>query len=150
MLHFIKPVWNYLQKSAWNHIHSKEKKKIHTNKLSKYTLFHYFLASSNATFCSFSCVCDWRNCTRQYTTMILLLGSLLVLYCNANSLGTLTMSLDMLKNFCFHVYAQKSLSLYHTLALSHSLILSFTLSRHGEWDENKTCSACLEDQLELF
>ena len=48
------------------------------------------------------------------------------------------LTLDMLNNFCFHVYAQKSLShfhtlsLSHTLALSHSLILSFTLSRHAE------------------
>ncbi len=47
---------------------------------------------------------------------------------------------DMLKNFCFHVYAQKSLSHFHTLSLSHSRtitlshsrILSFTLSRRAE------------------
>ena len=35
-------------------------------------------------------------------------------------------SLDMLNNFCFHVYAQKSLSHSLTLSLSHSLIFSFT------------------------
>ena len=54
----------------------------------------------------------------------------------------------MLNNFCFHVYAQKSLSHFHTLslshshtltlshsctlALSHSHTLSFTLFRHAE------------------
>ena len=31
-----------------------------------------------------------------------------------------SLTLDMLNNFCFHVYAQKSLSHFHTLALSHS------------------------------
>ena len=39
---------------------------------------------------------------------------------------------DILNNFCFHVYAQKSLSHSHTLSLFHSLTLSFTLSRHAE------------------
>ena len=32
-------------------------------------------------------------------------------------------TLGMLNNFCFHVYAQKSLSQSHTLSLSHSLSL---------------------------
>ena len=49
-------------------------------------------------------------------------------------------TLDMLNNFCFHLYAQKSLShshtlmlsLSHTLSLSHSFNLSFTHSRHAE------------------
>ena len=51
-----------------------------------------------------------------------------------------SLTLDMLNNFCFHVYAQKSLSLshsltftlshYHTLTLSHFHTLSF--SRHAE------------------
>ena len=36
----------------------------------------------------------------------------------------------MLNNFCFHGYAQKSHS--HSLLFSHSLTLSFTLSRHAE------------------
>ena len=49
---------------------------------------------------------------------------------------TLTLSLShsltlyMLNNFCFHVYAEKSHS--HTLFLSHYHTLSFTLSRHAE------------------
>ena len=30
----------------------------------------------------------------------------------------------MLNNFCFHVYAEKSLSHYHTLSLSHSHTLT--------------------------
>ena len=39
-----------------------------------------------------------------------------------------SVSLDMLNNFRFHVYAQKSLSHFHTLSLSHShsLIHSFS------------------------
>ena len=37
-----------------------------------------------------------------------------------------SLTLDMLKNFCFHVYAQKSLS--HSLSLSLSLFLTHTLS----------------------
>ena len=45
---------------------------------------------------------------------------------------TLTLShsltLDMLNNFCFHVYAQKSLSHSHTLSFSHSLTLSMSHS----------------------
>ena len=51
-------------------------------------------------------------------------------------------TLDMLNNFCFHLYAQKSLSHSHTLtlslshtlslSLSHSFNLSFTHSRHAE------------------
>ena len=36
----------------------------------------------------------------------------------------------MVNNFCFHVYAEKSISDTHTLSLSHSL--SHSLSRHGE------------------
>ena len=35
-----------------------------------------------------------------------------------------SLTLDMLNNFCFHVYAQKSLSHFHTLSLSHSCTLS--------------------------
>ena len=53
---------------------------------------------------------------------------------------TLTLTLDMLNNFCFHLYAQKSLSHSHTLTLTHSLTLSlshsfnlsFNHSRHAE------------------
>ena len=47
-------------------------------------------------------------------------------------------TLDMLNNFCFHVYAQKSLSHTltlshsHSFSLSHSFNLSFTHSRHAE------------------
>merc|ERR1711994_584324 len=43
-------------------------------------------------------------------------------------------TLDMLNNFCFHVYAQKSLSHFHTLtlSLSHSFNVSFNHSRHAE------------------
>ena len=40
---------------------------------------------------------------------------------NQNTLSlTHSLTLDMLNNFCFHVYAQKSLSHFHTLSLSHS------------------------------
>ena len=39
-----------------------------------------------------------------------------------------SLTLDMLNNFCFHVYAQKSLSHFHTLSLSHSLTLSHSHS----------------------
>ena len=34
-----------------------------------------------------------------------------------------SLTLNMLNNFCFHVYAQKSLSHFHTLTLSHSITL---------------------------
>ena len=34
-----------------------------------------------------------------------------------------SLTLDMLNNFCFHLYAQKSLSHSHTLSISHSLTL---------------------------
>ena len=68
-------------------------------------------------------------------------------------------TLDMLNNFCFHVYAQKShshtltlshsrtLALLHscTLALLHTLILSFTLSRHAE----KLLFSCLCSKVTL-
>ena len=39
-----------------------------------------------------------------------------------------SLTLDMLNNFCFHVYAQKSLSHSHTLSLFHSLTLSLSHS----------------------
>ena len=39
-----------------------------------------------------------------------------------------SLTLNMLNNFCFHVYAEKSLSHYHTLSLSHSLTLSLSHS----------------------
>ena len=39
-----------------------------------------------------------------------------------------SLSLDMLNNFCFHVYAQNSLSHFHTLALSLSHTPSFSHS----------------------
>ena len=46
------------------------------------------------------------------------------------------LTFDMLNNFCFHVYVQKSLSQFHTLSLtltlSHSFNLSFTHSQHAE------------------
>jgi len=41
---------------------------------------------------------------------------------------TLSLTLDMLNNFCFHVYAEKSLSHYHTLSLSHSHTLTLSHS----------------------
>ena len=41
---------------------------------------------------------------------------------------SLSLSLNMLNKFCFHVYAQKSLSHFHTLSLSHSRTLSFSHS----------------------
>ena len=43
--------------------------------------------------------------------------------------------LDMLNNFCFHVYAQKSLShsfTFTTFATFTTFTLSFTLSQHAE------------------
>ena len=43
-----------------------------------------------------------------------------------------SLTLHMLNNFCFHVYAQQSLSHFHTLALSHSFNLSLNHSRHAE------------------
>ena len=47
-----------------------------------------------------------------------------------------SLSLDMLNNFCFHLYVQKSLShsltLSHSFSHSHSFNLSFTLSWHDE------------------
>ena len=39
-----------------------------------------------------------------------------------------SLTLNMLNNFCFHVYAQKSLSHFHTLALSHFHTLSMSHS----------------------
>ena len=39
---------------------------------------------------------------------------------------------DMLNDFCFHVYAQKSLSHSLSHTLSHSFNLSFTHSQHAE------------------
>ena len=47
-----------------------------------------------------------------------------------------SLTLDMLNNFCFHVYAQNLLSHFLTLtvtiSLSHSFNLSFNHSRHAE------------------
>ena len=49
-----------------------------------------------------------------------------------------SLTLDMLNNFCFHVYAQNLLShfltltLSHSFSLSHSFNLSFNHSRHAE------------------
>ena len=40
--------------------------------------------------------------------------------------------LNVLNNFCFHVYAQNLLSHFLTLTLSHSFTLLFTHSRHAE------------------
>ena len=39
-----------------------------------------------------------------------------------------SITLDMLDNFCFHVYDQKSLSQFHTLSLSFTLSVSHSLS----------------------
>ena len=51
-----------------------------------------------------------------------------------------SLTLDMLNNFCFHVYAQNLLSHFltvtlshsHSFSLSHSFNLSFNHSRHAE------------------
>ena len=53
----------------------------------------------------------------------------------SNVLLSHSLSLDMLNNFCFHLYAQKSLSHSHTLiSLSHLTLSShsFTHSWHAE------------------
>ena len=63
-------------------------------------------------------------------------------------------TLDMLKNFCFHLYAQKSLSRSHTLtlthslslSLSHSLNLSFNHSRHAE----EVLFSCLGSKVAVY
>ena len=46
----------------------------------------------------------------------------------SNVLLSHSLSLDMLNNFCFHVYAQKSLLHSLTLSLSHYLTLSLSHS----------------------
>ena len=47
--------------------------------------------------------------------------------CHSLSLSH-SLTLEMLNNFCFHVYAQKSLSHSHTLSMSHSHTLTVSLS----------------------
>ena len=37
-------------------------------------------------------------------------------------------TLDMRNNFCFHLYAQKSLSRSHTLSYSHTLLISHSIT----------------------
>ena len=49
-----------------------------------------------------------------------------------------SITLHMLNNFCFHVYAQKS--------LSHSHTLSFTLSRHAE----QLLFSCLGSKVTVY
>ena len=55
--------------------------------------------------------------------------------------------LDMLNNFCFHVYAQKSLShTFTTFATFTTFTLSFTLSRHAE----QFLFSCLCSKLTVY
>ena len=66
-------------------------------------------------------------------------------YLNLSHSHTLSIShwitLDMLNNFCFHVYAQKSLSNSHTLSLSHSHSLSLSHSFNlCEWSNHRAGS----------
>ena len=49
---------------------------------------------------------------------------------------------DMLNNFCFHVYAQKSLSHSHSFSLSHS----FNHSRHAE----QVLFSCLGSKVAVY
>ena len=67
-----------------------------------------------------------------------------------------SLTLDMLNNFCFHVYAQKSfshsltvtltLSHSHSFSLSHSFNLSFNHSRHAE----QLLFSCLSSKVTLY
>ena len=65
-----------------------------------------------------------------------------------------SLTLHMLNNFCFHVYAQKSLSHSltftlshsHSFSLSHSFNLSFTHSRHAE----QLLFPCLGSNVTLY
>ena len=53
---------------------------------------------------------------------------------------SLSHTLNMLNNFCFHVYAQKSISHFHTLRLSHSRTLTLSFSHSITLDMlNKFC-----------
>ena len=61
-------------------------------------------------------------------------------------------TLDMLNNFCFHLYPQNSLShsITLSLSLSHSFNLSFTHSWHAEQLANlPTCTLALSHSLSL-
>ena len=83
------------------------------------SLSHSFTHSSHAEQLLFSCLCSKVTLTLSHSLNHSLSHSHLTL-----SLTHL-LTLHMLHNFCFHVYAQKSLSLTHshTLLISHSLTL---------------------------
>ena len=76
-----------------------------------------------------------QECFEKLSLSLLSLLSLLPLLSLFHSLY-----LDMLNNFCFNVYAQKSLT------LSHSFNLSFTHSRHAE----QLLFSCLCSKLSVY
>ena len=85
----------------------------------------------------FHCFLTFSNVTYSHSHSLSLSHSLTIsLFLTLTLFQSLT--LDMLNNFCFHLYAQKSLShsltLTHSLSLSlsHSFNLSFNHSRHAE------------------
>ena len=94
-----------------------------------------FTHSGHAEQLLFSCLCSKVTLTFSHCHS----HSLTLSHSHTLSISH-SLTLDMLNNFCFHVYAQKSLSHFHTLslshshtlALSHSFNLSFNHSRHAE------------------
>ena len=89
----------------------------------------------------FQCFLTFSNVTYSHSHSLSLSHSLTLSHSHTLSISH-WITLDMLNNFCFHLYAQKSLSHSHTLtlslshtlslSLSHSFNLSFTHSRHAE------------------
>ena len=61
-------------------------------------------------------------------------------------------TLDMLNNFCFHLYAQKSLSHSHALTLTHSLSLSHSLnlSFNHSWHAEQVLFSCLGSKVAVY
>ena len=95
--------------------------KSHSHTLSySHSFTHSFTHSSHAEQLLFSCLCSKVTLTLSHSLNCSLSHSHLTL-----SLTHL-LTLDMLKNFCFHVYTQKSLYHYHTL--THSRSHSHTIS----------------------
>ena len=89
-------------------------------------------------------------------TLILTLSHYLTLSHSHTHSISHSITLDMLNNFCFHLYAQNSLSHSHTLtlSLSHTLSLSLShslnLSFNHSWHAEQVLFSCLGSKVAVY
>ena len=101
------------------------------SKLKSHSLTLSLTLSWHAEHLLISCLCSkvTLSLSHALTIDMICLCSKVTLTLSLSHSPTHSVSLNMLNNFCFHIFAQKSLSHSHTLTLSHSHILTLTLSQ---------------------